>query len=146
MPYDNSPKKMYDSPKKMDHGMKMMDTAKSTMAKMQGATPYSMYKMKHGSPAEMMTTNYGSAMPNKHGDGDGEKKSPDVKVTLPEVEVTDKKSVPKKESNNAKRAKVRQEYYALKKLGTDKALRKAQMMEIENKHGFFTAIQAKKKG
>lgn len=140
MPYDNSPKKMYDSPKKMDHGMKMMDTAKSTMAKMQGATPYSMYKMKHGSPAEMMTTNYGSAMPNK----DGDKKKADVKVNLPEVEVTDKKSVPKKESNNAKRAKVRNEYYALKKLGTDKALQKARAMEVENKHGFFTAIQAKK--
>ena len=121
MPYDNTPKKMYDSPKKMDHGMKMMDTAKSTMAKMKGATPYSMYKMKHGSPADMMKANYGSAMPNKHGDGDSEKKSPDVKVTLPEVEVKAKKSVPKSETNNAKRAKVRQEYYALKKLGTDKA-------------------------
>jgi hypothetical protein len=91
-----------------------------------------------------MKANYGSAMPNKHGDGDGEKKSPDVKVTLPEVEVKAKKSVPKSETNNAKRAKVRQEYYALKKLGTDKALRKAQMMEIENKYGFFTQIKEKK--
>jgi hypothetical protein len=100
--------------------------------------------MKHGSPVDMMKANYGSAMPNKHGDGDGEKKSPDVKVTLPEVEVKAKKSVPKSETNNAKRAKVRQEYYALKKLGTDKALRKAQMMEIENKYGFFTQIKEKK--
>tara|TARA_R100001510_G_scaffold50769_1_gene50031 strand:+ start:417 stop:965 length:549 start_codon:yes stop_codon:yes gene_type:complete len=90
MPYNNTPKKMYDSPKKMDHGMKMMDTAKSTMAKMKGSTPYGMYKMKHGSPADMMRANYGSAMPNKH--GEGEKKSSDVKVNLPEVEVVaDKK-------------------------------------------------------
>ena len=118
MPYDNSPKKMAHSPKKMahspkkmahspnkmyhspnkmdhspnkmDHGMKMMDTAKSTMAKMKGSTPYGMYKMKHGSPADMMRTNFGSAMPNKH--SDDEKKTPDVKVDLPEVKVTaDKK-------------------------------------------------------
>jgi hypothetical protein len=105
MPYNNPPKKMMDggtpkrmdhgmkmmdSPKKMDHGMKMMDTAKSTMTKMKGSTPYGMYKMKYGSPAEMMRANYGSAMPNKH--GEGEKKSPDVKVNLPEVEVSaDKK-------------------------------------------------------
>ena len=99
-----------------------------------------MYKMKHGSPADMMNANYGSAMPNK----DGDKKEADIKVSLPEVEVTDKKSVPKSETNKAKRAKVRNEYYALKKLGTDEALRKARAMEVENKHGFFTAIQAKK--
>jgi hypothetical protein len=82
----HSPNKMDHSPNKMDHGMKMMDTAKSTMAKMKSSTPYGMYKMKHGSPVDMMKANYGSAMPDKH--GDGEKKKPDVKVNLPEVEVS----------------------------------------------------------
>lgn len=82
-------------------------------------------------------------MPNK----DGDKEKVDVKVNLPEVKVTDKKSVPKTDSNNAKRAAQRDKYNELMEIGTDKALRKAKAMEIENKYGFFTAKrEVKKKG
>jgi len=53
---------------------------------------------------------------------------------------------PKSESQNAKRKAARDEYYRLKKEGTDKSLRKAKGMEVENKHGFYTQIKKNREG
>ena len=104
------------------------------------------YKTEESRARQSRVDQYYSDKEREGGSAAKMKKSP-IKADIPEVTVKpDVKVQPKSESNNAKRKAVRDEYNRLKKLGTDKALRKARAMEVENRHGFFTTIESQRQG